>query len=96
MKSFDHIRKDSPEKLTKSRPPHRKASGTESSESERGYHSEPSIYRHINQDVLGQHGSDILVHIDKYGENLLSEKKYVYRPGVIVIGTKVTYILCID
>ena len=61
--------------------------------SEESFYEEPVIFKSINDKVLSQHGGELLMHA--IGYNKLKNKfdckmkKSKYRPGMIVVGTKV-------
>ncbi|CAC5380047.1 unnamed protein product [Mytilus coruscus] len=49
--------------------------------------------RQVGQKVLGQHGGDLLLHQSLYPKTLDEERRMRYIPGMIVIGTEITFTL---
>ncbi|XP_063421877.1 uncharacterized protein LOC134706670 [Mytilus trossulus] len=54
----------------------------------------PSICNWISSNVLGQHGGELLIHFDNFA-GILTQKDFFFRPGMILIGTKVVLTLLV-
>ncbi|VDI55880.1 Hypothetical predicted protein [Mytilus galloprovincialis] len=70
---------------------------TASSDSEEHIHLKPAIYSKIPQNILAQHGVELLIHHPYYRKELNLTKHELhymnYLPGMIVIGTEVVLTL---
>ncbi|XP_052087281.1 uncharacterized protein LOC127724369 isoform X3 [Mytilus californianus] len=65
----------------------------EADDSEPSVHEKPAILKRVGQKVLGQHGGELLLHQSLYRQTLDKEQGMRYIPGMIVIGTEVTFTL---
>ncbi|XP_052068861.1 uncharacterized protein LOC127708085 [Mytilus californianus] len=55
---------------------------------------QPSIYRRVCKKLLGQHGAELVVHHELFGEKCIKNGK-IYLSGMIVVGTQVTFTLLV-
>ncbi|XP_063445286.1 uncharacterized protein LOC134725413 [Mytilus trossulus] len=53
---------------------------------------QPSIYSRVCKKLLGQHGAELVVHHELFGEKCIKNGK-IYLSGMIVVGTQVTFTL---
>ncbi|CAC5379136.1 unnamed protein product [Mytilus coruscus] len=65
----------------------------EADDSEPSVHEKPAILKRVGQRVLGQHGGELLLHQSLCRQTLDKERGIRYIPGMIVIGTEVTFTL---
>ncbi|VDI09824.1 Hypothetical predicted protein [Mytilus galloprovincialis] len=77
--------------------PKRSSEDTADSDLEVHIHQKPAIYSKIPQNVLGQHGVELLINHPYYRKELNLTKHELhymnYLPGMIVIGTEVLFTL---
>ncbi|CAG2237240.1 unnamed protein product [Mytilus edulis] len=77
--------------------PKRSSEDTADSDLEEHIHQKPAIYSKIPQNVLGQHGVELLINHPYYRKELNLTKHELhymnYLPGMIVIGTEVLFTL---
>ncbi|VDI82084.1 Hypothetical predicted protein [Mytilus galloprovincialis] len=55
---------------------------------------QPSIYKRICEKLLGQHGAELVVDHELFGEKCIKNGK-IYLSGMIVVGTQVTFTLLV-
>ncbi|CAG2231026.1 unnamed protein product [Mytilus edulis] len=55
---------------------------------------QPSIYKRICKKLLGQHGAELVVDHELFGEKCIKNGK-IYLSGMIVVGTQVTFTLLV-
>ncbi|CAC5402440.1 unnamed protein product [Mytilus coruscus] len=55
---------------------------------------QPSIYKRVCKKLLGQHGAELVVHHELFGEKCIKNGK-IFLSGMIVVGTQVTFTLLV-